>query len=229
MDLNQILQDLPQIHLQGKTTWRLDDRVTAFLDKNLRPDWTTLETGAGLSTLLFAIKKTSHTCVVPAQDEVDRLREYCANKKISLQNVDFVLDRSERALPALALKPLDLVLIDGRHAFPTPCIDWFYTAPLLKVGGRMLVDDTHLWTGWILSEFLKAEPDWELEKDFAGRAALFVKRETGGENKWWGEQPYVVAQSRSTIRAHRIKLAWQLLKRGKLGTLLTKTFRALQH
>ena len=198
MDVNDILQDLPQIHLRGKTTWRLDDRVTAYLDKILRPDWTTLETGAGLSTLLFAIKMTDHTCVVPDQDQVDRLREYCASKKISLENVDFVLERSERALPKLDSKALDLVLIDGRHAFPSPCIDWFYTAPLLKVGGRMLVDDIHVWSGWILSEFLKAEQDWELEKDFAGRAALFVKRETGSEDKWWGQQPYVVAQSRST-------------------------------
>ena len=225
MDLNQILQDPPQIHLRGKTTWRLDDRVAAYLDEILKPDWTTLETGAGLSTLLFAINETRHTCVVPDQDQVDRLREYCANKCISLKKVSFILERSERALPALDSNVLDLVLIDGRHAFPTPCIDWFYTAPLLKVGGRMLVDDIHVWTGWILSEFLNAEQDWALEKDFAGRAAIFIKKADGGEDKWWGEQPYVVARSQSTIRAHKMKVAWKLLKQGKLGTILTKTIR----
>ena len=168
MDLNDILQNPPKIHLGGKAIWKLDNRVTSFLEAILRPDWTTLETGAGLSTLLFAVKKTRHTCVVPDQDQVDRLREYCSTNNISLENVDFLLDRSENVLPTLDVKPLDLVLIDGRHAFPTPFIDWFYTAPSLKLGGRLLIDDTHLWTGAILSDFLRSDEDWELEKDFAG-------------------------------------------------------------
>ena len=109
MDLNQILQDPPQIHLSGKTTWRLDDRVAAYLDEILQPGWRTLETGAGLSTLLFALNETSHTCVVPDQDQVDRLREYCASKNISLNNVNFVLERSERALPTLESGELEPV------------------------------------------------------------------------------------------------------------------------
>lgn len=228
MDLNTILDDPPKIHLRGRTTWRLDDQVATFLETILQPGWNTLETGAGLSTLLFAIRDTNHTCVVPDPDQVERLREYCATREISLQKVNFVLERSERALPSLDAEALDLVLIDGRHAFPTPCIDWFYTAPLLKVGGRMLVDDTHVWTGWILKEFLDAEPEWELEEDFAGRAASFVKCGTGSEDKWWAQQPYVVARSRSTIRAHKARLAWNLLKRGRLGALFTKAFRQLQ-
>jgi hypothetical protein len=74
---------------------------------------------------------------------------------------------------------------------------------------------------------LRGKTTWRLE-DFAGRAALFVKRETGDEDNWWGEQPYVVAQSQSIIRAHRMKLAWHLLKQGKLGTLFTKTLRELR-
>lgn len=228
MDLNQILHDPPLVHLRGTVTWQLDHRVAEFLDKILRPEWNTLETGAGLSTLLFAIHETNHISVVPDLDQVQRLREYCTRKDISLQKIDFRVERSEWALPQLDSPALDLVLIDGRHAFPTPCIDWFYTAPLLKVGGRMLVDDTHVWTGWILSEFLKSDPDWELEKDFSGRAALFIKRKAGGENKWWAQQPYVMARSRSTIRAHKIRLAWHLLKHGKLGTLLKKTLYVLR-
>jgi hypothetical protein len=181
-----------------------------------------------LSTLLFVINDTKHTCIVPDQDQVDRLRAYCSGNNLSLDNVNFVLDRSEHALPGMDLKPLDLVLIDGRHAFPTPFIDWFYTAAALKLGGRMLVDDTQLWTGSVLSNFLASDDDWELEEDFAGRAASFIKRGEGGELKWWGEQPYVVARSQSTIRAHKLKLALRLLRRGELKQLFTKTARALK-
>ena len=165
--------------------------------------------------------------MVPDQDQVDRLCEYCSTNNISLENVDFLLDRSEIILPTLDIKPLDLVLIDGRHAFPTPFIDWFYTAPSLKLGGRLLIDDTHLWTGSILTDFLSSDEDWELEKDFAGRAALFVKRRSGGEQKWWGEQPYVVTNSQSTIRAHKMKLAWRLFKQGRLLSLFSKTIQGL--
>ena len=229
MDLNDILEDPPRIHLGGETTWRLDDRVLTFLASILQPDWTTLETGAGLSTILFAVKRTSHTCVVPDQDQVDRLRDYCSTRQISLDDVNFLLDRSEQVLPTLDLKPLDLVLIDGRHAFPTPFIDWFYTAPSLKLGGRMLVDDIHLWTGSILSQFLRSDDDWKLEEDFAGRAASFVKIQSGGELKWWGQQPFVLNQSQSTIRAHKMKLAWQLLRHGEIRKFLTKTIQGVKN
>jgi hypothetical protein len=46
------------------------------------------------------------------------------------------------------LDPLDLVLVDGSHSFPQVFfIDWFYTAGALKIGGHLLVDDVHVWTG----------------------------------------------------------------------------------
>jgi hypothetical protein len=39
---------------------------------------------------------------------------------------------------------LDLVLIDGDHAFPASFIDWYYTAEQVKLGGYVIVDDTNL-------------------------------------------------------------------------------------
>ncbi len=38
--------------------------------------------------------------------------------QISTQKIDFQIARSEDTLPSLELNELDLVLIDGRHAFP---------------------------------------------------------------------------------------------------------------
>jgi hypothetical protein len=46
------------------------------------------------------------------------------------------------------------------HSFPQVFIEWFYTASALKVGGHLLVDDVHVWTGHVLRDFLLDEPEW---------------------------------------------------------------------
>ncbi len=78
-------------------------------------------------------------------------------------------------LPALDLGELDLVLIDGSHSFPQVFIDWFYVQEALKVGGAVIVDDVHVWTGRVLRDFLEAEPEWSLERRFQGRTVAIRK------------------------------------------------------
>ena len=68
------------------------------------------------------------------------------------------VDYSDRLLHQMSAQVL--VLIDGSHSFPSPFIDWYYTAFRLRVGGFLVVDDTQLWTGHVLKRFLEAEPDW---------------------------------------------------------------------
>ena len=41
-------------------------------------------------------------------------------------------------------EPLDFVLIDGGHGFPTPMLDWFYGAGRLRRGGVAVFDDVQL-------------------------------------------------------------------------------------
>ena len=57
-------------------------------------------------------------------------------------------------LPQLRDKDYDFALIDGRHAFPTPFIDWYYIADALKIGGLVLIDDLHIWTCDLLKQYL---------------------------------------------------------------------------
>ena len=33
-------------------------------------------------------------------------------------------------------RPLDLVLVDGAHAFPYQTLDWWFLAPHVKIGGQ---------------------------------------------------------------------------------------------
>lgn len=156
-----------------------------------------METGAGLSTVAFALLGANHMCITPEEDEIARILIYCHRHGIDLDEVEFINDRSDAALPGLQTRELDLVLIDGNHAFPTPFIDYHYASQHLRVGGHLIVDDVQLWTGRVLRDFLVDEPEWQLHREFARRASCFTKVDAGGHSKWWGEQPYV--RRRSTV------------------------------
>jgi hypothetical protein len=140
--------------------------------------------------------------VVPCLDEVERLKTFCEAKGIATVNVQFVIERSEQALPRLDAWDFDVCLIDGRHSFPSPFIDFYYMAERLKMGGILVVDDTSLWTGRVLSEFLQAEPEWRLAKKFPN-TVVFEKLQEGTHNKVWYEQPFLRARSWRTTKLLR--------------------------
>ena len=141
---------------------------------------------------------------------------------VSVGRIDFRIEKSERTLPVLPIDQLDLVLIDGSHAFPTPFIDWYYTADKLRVGGMMMIDDTQLWTGHALKSFLIQEPEWELVEDVSARTAIFVKQKEYNHEKWWGQQAYVVQNSKWLIRASEVRQALEMLGQGEFGKLIAK-------
>jgi hypothetical protein len=61
-------------------------------------------------------------------------------------------------LPRCQLANLDLILLDGKHAFPWPVVDWFYTADRLKQGGLMIIDDAQMRSVGVLRDFMAADP-----------------------------------------------------------------------
>jgi len=198
MKLDDLLRIQPKFHQDDSGqphSWQLSDDVLRFIDAHVREGSETLETGAGVSTVLFALKGASHTCIVPSEEEVTRIKAFCREYHIALGKLTFEVDRSERCLPKLDFTRLDLVLIDGAHGFPIPFLDWYYTADRLKVGGSLIIDDTQVWTCHILKMFLMGEPEWKLEADYPPRSAVFTKLQDGGcgKNEW--EQPFVVRQT----------------------------------
>jgi predicted O-methyltransferase YrrM len=193
VSLDELLANPPQLHTDAAgqpISWGLPVDVLRFIDSEIGDGSRTLETGAGLSTIIFALRRAEHTCIVPDQDQVDRIRSYCRDRAIPLDRVTFHLAPSEEVLPRLEDGNLDLVLIDGRHAFPTPFLDWYYAARLMKLGGLVVVDDTQLWTGRVLREFLSLEPEWRLEREFA-KTVVFRKLKDGGHAKEWTDQPFL--------------------------------------
>ena len=188
--LGDFLKEAPGIHGDGDVTWGISEDTLRFLDGHAAAGMRTLETGAGLSTLLFAFKGTEHTCITPSSGEVERLVGYCAQRGVSTERIRFLVEKSQYALPRLQLPgELDLAVVDGGHGFPVPFVDWFFIAPKLRLGGILVVDDTQLWTGEVLRDFLLAEPQWRAEATFVQGSAF---RKTGSEvEKEWDRQPYV--------------------------------------
>jgi predicted O-methyltransferase YrrM len=197
MDLKQLLSDPPLLHIDRSgmpTSWRVSNHLLLSLDNSLVEGAVTLETGAGLSTILFALRGCNHTAVVPDPDQATRITDWCIANDISTDRLRFVLEPSETALPAMVPDPLDVVLIDGAHGFPAPFIDWYYAARRLRVGGTLIIDDTQIWTGAALRDFVAAEPQWEV----IGGARLefaVVRRVADGPPGEWLDQPYVLRRS----------------------------------
>ena len=126
--------------------------------------------------------------------------------------------------PLLDTNKIDLVLIDGSHAFPIPFIDWYYTYQKLKIGGKMIIDDTQLWTGLVLKRFLTLEPEWKFNKKSPPRSAIFTKTKKCDDAKWHGQQPYVVKQSYLLIFIAKVKVLLQHLSNrnfDELGKLIS--------
>ena len=77
MNVQELLTNPPKIHgsEEARTSiYRIEDAMFAFLDTYLREGMNTLEIGAGTSTIIFAIKKTRHTCIVPDLKQLWRIK-----------------------------------------------------------------------------------------------------------------------------------------------------------
>lgn len=180
--------------------WSMSPDVLRYLGSCLEPTMRTLETGAGASSVVFAIRGTQHTCVTPDRAEAQRIEAYCEQAGIR-HSITFIHDPSDHALPRSPLIPdtLDFVLIDGAHRFPMAIIDWHYAAARLSVNGVVAVDDVQLPSVRILYDFLMVEDEWELTRTIGGTAFFRHVRATTTENDWQGQminRPHLLAQAR---------------------------------
>lgn len=229
MDVQTLLQNAPMLHQTSAgaaADWRIDDETIFLLDTHLKPAMRTLETGAGISTLVFGMKHTKHTCIVPDRALVDRIVEFATTHDIPVADIEFVLERSELALPAHQTLDLDLVLIDGRHGFPSPFIDWFFCAMYLRVGGMMIIDDMRVWTCSLLVDFLRTEPEWRVTRQ-SPRMAVVEKLAPVDHTREWNEQLFVLQRSRNTSWQAKLRYAFGLFTNGKWD-LMGEHFRNLK-
>jgi len=103
--------------------------------------------------------------------------------------VTFVEGESRCTVPAYPFsEALDLVLLDGPHAYPLPQVEFVYLFPRLRIGGWLLLDDIQIPSVYELFRFLRMETAVELE-EVAVRTAFFRKtQDAAPEPDGWERQ-----------------------------------------
>ena len=165
----------PGLHGAGDEYWGLAWAALEWLERNVEPGSATLETGAGSSTIVFAARGADHVAVTPEAEEEERIRAACRSLGVDDSHVRFLLGSSHDVLPTLEARPLDLVLIDGAHGFPYPILDWWFLAPHVRIGGRMLVDDAYMPAVGTLVDALRAGDAWAVEEAVGHRTVVVRK------------------------------------------------------
>ena len=96
-----VLADPPQVHSCANGAWNTDPACYEYMATLLKPEDRTLETGLGVSTVLFALWGCQHTCVVNSEAEVTACRQHLESRGISAESITFHIGSSERVLPNL--------------------------------------------------------------------------------------------------------------------------------
>jgi predicted O-methyltransferase YrrM len=228
---DQLRREPPGLHAGGSEYWGLAWPALEWLEREVRPGMATLETGSGASTLVFAAGGADHEAVTPSVDEKERFRAECQRRGIDGSRVAFRIGLSHEVLPALAPRPLDLVLVDGAHGFPYPLLDWWFIAPHVRIGGRVLLDDAYMPPVRAVVDALRAQPSWEVE-DAVGYRTVVVRKLADGlpSFDWEGERiggrmsfgylhpaPRAVAAVRHRIFSTRLGLRAVELARRRTG------------
>jgi cyclopropane fatty-acyl-phospholipid synthase-like methyltransferase len=195
-DLQTIISDPPKLHEENGqliSDWRIDNTTCFQLNGRLKPGLRTLETGAGLSTIIFAANGCQHTCITPSEAQVDRIQDYCRSANIDTSIVEFIVAKSSDVIHQLPRSEFDLILIDGCHGFPSIFVDFYYAAKLLKIGGTLIIDDMHIYTCQLAARFAQSDPGWNVEKKTTRVA--FATKVSDTIDKEWSHQQFVVRRS----------------------------------
>jgi predicted O-methyltransferase YrrM len=154
------------------------------------------ETGSGVSTLIFLCLGASQVLSIsPAPDLHERIRRAGEERGIDLGPLRFVDDRSETALPLLALVEgveLDAGFIDGNHGWPAVFVDFCYLNRMLRPGGLMFIDDVQIFAVAQLVCLLRQQtPHYELVA-VEGKMATFRKGLGLDYLPDWRMEPFIV-------------------------------------
>ncbi|MBV8464272.1 MAG: class I SAM-dependent methyltransferase [Acidimicrobiales bacterium] len=181
--------------------WNTELSCYRFLAQHVETGWRTLETGAGISTVLFAAWGCHHLAITPDPSDAEAAIEYCRIHSIDVSRLRFDLRPSEKALPELPDDAqFDVFLIDGAHSFPLPTIDWFYGGSHVRRDGLVVLDDLQLPAVWSLAHsFLEGDNRWE-KVGGTSKWRAYRRRSEGTLAEHEADQPFYQVQKRATQR-----------------------------
>jgi hypothetical protein len=132
------------------------------------------ETGSGASTLLLSHLSAEHT-VFALDSGSGSIANVRRSPLLRPNIVTFVEGPTQTTLPGHHFTDrLQLVLIDGPHAYPFPEIEYYYLYPNLDAGALLILDDIHIRSIYHLFEFLRADAMFRLD-EVVQTTALFTR------------------------------------------------------
>jgi precorrin-6B methylase 2 len=136
------------------------------------PFRSTVETGCGGSTIVLSHASDRHTAfAIEGKDRT--IAELLKQSDLRAESVIFVEGETKDTLPAYQFEgELDLVLLDGPHAYPLPQIELSYLFPWIGLGGWLVVDDIQIPSVYEMFDFLRKESSVVLE-EVVVRTAFF--------------------------------------------------------
>lgn len=168
--LSDILEVSTSLH-PGDT---LSPKVLQGIVKHVatRPIHYSAETGSGGSTLLLSHLSEQHT--VFAIDDANRsISTIRGSLLLNAATTTFVEGPTQTTLPSYRFNhKLQLVLMDGPHAFPFPHLEYYYFYPHLEKDALLILDDIHIRSTNDLFRFLKADDMFALV-EVIDRTAFF--------------------------------------------------------
>lgn len=206
-DALAFLQDLPNVHERGDRPAHnggLNVRLGKVMVEEIQKLGTpaTIETGAGCSTLLFLMLGCSAVTAIAPDDKLGtRIHEEATTRGLDVDRLRYVDDRSERALPRMALDEgvrCQVAFIDGNHGWPSVFVDFCYLNLMLDQGGILFIDDVHIYACSQLMLLLAAQPDYELVRQ-DGKMATFRKLTSGDFLPDWRGEPFIEMNTTGTI------------------------------
>ena len=191
MDIvDKLLADQPSFHQHGAARWDSLPETLRLIQRSVHPGSRTLETGVGASTVVFAAGGAVHTAISPDAEEHRRVRAYCNEIGVDDSKLDLIVGLSDDVLPSMGnARIFDMIFLDGAHSFPYPEVDWHYATRMLKVGGRMLIDDVPIPAVHPLFRHMSVEPNWDLDGTFDNRSAAFSLSAPPAPEEW-SSQPF---------------------------------------
>ena len=149
------------------------------------PFQASVETGCGGSTIVLSHASDRH--IAFAIEGTDRtIGDLSQQEDLRAENVIFVEGETKDTLPRYAFDgALDLVLLDGPHAYPLPQVEFAYLFPRIRIGGWLVLDDIQIPSVYELFRFLKQESTVRLE-EVVVRTAFFRRVSTAehGPDGW---------------------------------------------
>ena len=188
--IERLLRDKPAFHAGGALRWDTLPETLRYIGSHVAAGQRTIETGCGVSTIVFASVGAIHTVISPDAREHERVLDYCRQIGLDASSVTFAVGFSDEELPKLTVnEAFDFAFIDGAHAFPYPIVDWHYISKALKVGGAVIVDDIPIPSISVLYQYMCTETCWRLDAVLDGRAAAFAL-DTAIQPEDWTSQPF---------------------------------------